>query len=305
VTPEPAPSDSRTTPLVVHAALLLVAVLFGANYVVAKVALREVTPEGLVVIRTWGTAAMLFAASGLWRRRAPRPRPTARDLGQLLLYGLLGASLNQICFLEGLVRSTATNAGLMFASIPLLTLALAVVLRRERATLSGVAGVTIGLVGALLLIVPRGGVDFTSRTATGNLLLLLSGASYALYLVLTRPILARLDPLTVVSWVFLLAALTVTPVGAGAVRDLVGSGASGAGWASIAYVVIGGTAVSYLLNNWALVRVRSSLVAVYILVQPIVAGSLGRVFLHEQLGPHTAIAALLIVAGVMLSGWRR
>jgi len=305
VTPEPAPSDPRTTPLLVHAALLLVAVLFGANYVVAKVALREVTPEGLVVIRTWGTAAILFAALARWRGPTPRLKPNRSDIGQLFLFGLLGASLNQICFLEGLVRSTATNAGLMFASIPLLTLALAVVLRRERATLSGVAGVTIGLVGAILLIVPRGGVDFTSRTATGNLLLLLSGASYALYLVLTRPILARLDPLTVVSWVFLLAALTVTPVGAGAVRDLVGSGASGAGWASIAYVVIAGTAVPYLLNNWALVRVRSSLVAVYILVQPIVAGSLGRVFLHEQLGPHTAIAALLIVAGVMLSGWRR
>ncbi|HEX9279582.1 MAG TPA: DMT family transporter, partial [Gemmatimonadales bacterium] len=134
MTPDPAPSDSRTTPLVVHAALLLVAVLFGANYVVAKVALREVTPEGLVVIRTWGTAAILFATLALWRGPTPRLKPNRSDIGQLFLYGLLGASLNQICFLEGLVRSTATNAGLMFASIPLLTLALAVVLRRERAT---------------------------------------------------------------------------------------------------------------------------------------------------------------------------
>jgi len=305
VTAAPAPSGSRTTPLVVHAALLLVAVLFGVNYVVAKVALREVTPEGLVLTRTWGAAAILFAALALRRGRAPRPRLTRADVGQLLLYGLLGASLNQICFLEGLSRSTATNAGLMFASIPLLTLALAVVLRRERATLPGVVGVGIGLVGALVLILPRGGVDVTSRTTAGNLLLLLSGASYALYLVLTRPILARLDPLTVVSWVFLLAALTVTPIGLGGLRDLLGAGASRAGWASIAYVVVGGTALPYLLNNWALVRVKSSVVAVYILVQPVVAGSLGRVFLHEQLGPHTAIAALLIVAGVMLSGWRR
>jgi drug/metabolite transporter (DMT)-like permease len=70
-------------------------------------------------------------------------------------------------------------------------------------------------------------------------------------------------------------------------------------------VVVGATALPYLLNSWALVRVKSSVVAVYILLQPIVATWLGRVFLHEQFGPHTAFAAVLVVAGVAVSGWRR
>jgi drug/metabolite transporter (DMT)-like permease len=73
----------------------------------------------------------------------------------------------------------------------------------------------------------------------------------------------------------------------------------------VAYVVIAGTAVPYLLNNWALARVQSSIVAVYVLLQPVVAVSLGRVLLHEQFGRHTAIAAVLVVAGVVLSTWRR
>jgi drug/metabolite transporter (DMT)-like permease len=296
---------ATTPPLLVHGALLLVTLLFGANYVVAKVALREVPPLELVVLRTWGTAAILFAASSLSRRQTPRPPLSRAELGQLFLYSLLGASLNQICFLEGLERSTATNASIILVSIPLLTLAFAVILRRERASARGVIGIGIGLTGALLLILPRGGVDVTSRTATGNLLLLIGGASYALYLVLTRPILARHDALTVVSWVFLLAALTVSPAGLAGLRDVAATGMSATAWASIVYVILGGTALPYLLNNWALVRVRSSVVAVYILLQPIVAASLGRVFLDEQLGPHTAVAALLIVAGVILSAWRR
>jgi drug/metabolite transporter (DMT)-like permease len=305
LSPEGARFNSTTTPLLVHAALLLVALLFGANYVVAKVALREVSPLDLVVIRTWGTAAMLFAAVGLRRRPVPEPKVRRSDFGQLLLYSLLGASINQICFLEGLARSTATNASIILVTTPVLTLGFAVALRRERASPTGVVGIAIGLTGALLLIVPRGGVDVTSRAAVGNLLLLLSGSSYALYLVLTRPILARHDPLKVVSWVFLFAALTVLPVGIGGLRDLIVSGISGVGWVSIVYVVIGGTALPYLLNNWALVRVKSSIVAVYILLQPIIAGSLGRIFLREQLGPHAAIAALLVVTGVVLAGWRR
>jgi drug/metabolite transporter (DMT)-like permease len=53
------------------------------------------------------------------------------------------------------------------------------------------------------------------------------------------------------------------------------------------------------------VRVRSSVVAVYILLQPLVAGVLGRIILGERLGPHAALAGTLIVAGVMLSAWKR
>jgi drug/metabolite transporter (DMT)-like permease len=282
-----------------------VSLLFGANTVIAKVALRELAPLDLVVIRTAGTAAILFAFSG-WRRRgeAPRPRLGPSDLGRILLYSLLGASINQLCFLAGLARSTATNASLMVVAVPILTLAFAVALRRERASVTGLLGIVLGLAGALLLIVPRG-VDIAPQAAVGNLLLLLSGASYALYLVLTRPILPRLGAIRVVSWTFLLAALTVFPLGMRGLSHLLVSGMSAHGWASVAYVVVGGTAVPYLLNNWALARVHSSIVAVYVLLQPVVAASLGRVFLHEQFVPHTAVAAVLVVAGVFLSTWRR
>lgn len=295
----------ETTPLLVHAALLVVTLLFGANYVVAKVALREVSPLDLVVIRTWGAAAILFGGARLRRPRAAQAALTASDVGRLLLYSLLGVSINQLCFLGGLARSTATNASVMLVSIPLLTLAFAVALGRERASATGLAGILVGLLGAALLILPRGGVDLSSRATAGNLLLLGSGSSYALYLVLTRPILARHNPLVVTRWVFLLGALTVSPIGIGGLGGLVASGLSGAAWASLAYMIVGATVLPYLLNNWALARVKSSVVAVYILLQPVIAGTLGRVFLHEELGPHTAMAAALVVAGVLLSGWRR
>jgi drug/metabolite transporter (DMT)-like permease len=301
----PLPPASERASLLVHVALLVVSVLFGANYVVAKIALREVSPLALVVIRAWGTAAILFPISLMWRGEAPRPTLSRADFGELFFYGLLGVAVNQIFFLEGLARSTATNASLMQVLIPVLTLTVAVLLRRERASLTGVVGIAVGLTGALLLIVPRGGVDVTSHAAAGNMLLFVSGTSYASYLVLTRPILARHDPLTVVAWVFFLAALTVTPIGIAGVRDLFVAGASGVGWASIAFVVIGATVLPYLLNSWALVRIKSSVVAVYILLQPIIAGALGRIFLGDQLAPHTAVAASLVLAGVILSAWRR
>ena len=289
----------------VYVALLTVQLLFGANYIVAKFAFHEVEPFTLAVLRLWGATTILSAAWALRRRSTPYTAFTRREFGELFLYGMLGATINQVTFLEGLVRSTATNASLIYVTVPVLTLGFAVLLRRERATATGVAGIVIGLVGALILIVPRGNIDFSADATVGNLLLLTGSFSFALYLVLTRPILARHDPLRVMSWVFFFAALTVLPFGIGGLRDLAATGLSGPGLASVLYVIVGATAIPYLLNSWALVRVKASVVAVYILVQPIVAGTLGKIFLDEAFGSHTAIAAVLVVSGVLLSGWRR
>jgi drug/metabolite transporter (DMT)-like permease len=297
-------TDKRT-PASVHAALLTVALLFGGNYVVAKFAFREITPLTLVVIRMVGTAGVLFAVSGILQRHRPRPAFTRSDYGELFLYSLLGTTINQICFLEGLARSTATNAALMLVSIPVLTLAFAVLLKRERLTAMGLAGIVTGLAGALLLVIPRGNVDFSSQTTLGNVLLLAGGVSFALYLVLTRPILARHEPLRVMSWIFLFSAITVIPFGFVGLRSLASTGLTQGGWLSVTYVVVGATVLPYMLNSWALVRVRSSLVAIYILLQPVVAGTLGYFFLDERLGPHTVLAACLVVTGVLLSAWRR
>lgn len=294
-------SPAGDNPLAVHAALLTVSLCFGANYVMAKFAFREVSPLALVVIRTWGTAAILGLVV-LLRGRRPNDAPfTRRELGELFLYNLLGVSFNQACFLEGLSRSSATNASIMLVAVPVFTLGFAILLRRERATPLRVMGIVTGLAGALLLIIPRGGVNLSPTAVTGNLFLLTGSLVYALYLVLSRDIVARHDPLRVVFWIFVFAGLSSLPFGFTGLMRVAETGISATGAGSVAFVVVGATAVPYLLNSWALARVASSVVAVYILVQPVVAGTMGRIFLDEHFGPNTAVAAALIVAGVAMA----
>ena len=109
------------------------------------------------------------------------------------------------------------------------------------------------------------------------------------------------DPLRVVFWIFLFAGLSALPFGFTGLMRVAETGISATGAGSVAFVVVGATAVPYLLNSWALARVASSVVAVYILVQPVVAGTMGRIFLGEHFGPNTAVAAALIVAGVAMA----
>jgi drug/metabolite transporter (DMT)-like permease len=280
-----------------HAALLTVSLVFGANYVVAKWAFREVTPVALVVIRALGTAIILGAVL-LVHRKSDAPKIQRREFGELFIYSLLGISFNMWCFLEGLSRSSATNASIMLVCIPVMTLAFAILMKREKATVRRIVGIAIGLAGALILILPRGGMALTHDAVIGNIFLFAGAASYSLYLVVSKPILLRHDPLVVVTWIFLLAGLTMLPFGLSGLRTVASTGLSTTGWWSIAYIVVGATAIPYLLNSWALARVQSSVVAVYILVQPIVAASMGRFFLGETMAPNTAVAAILIVLGV-------
>lgn len=291
----------------VYGALVIVQLLFGANYIGAKVAFLEVSPLGLVFFRAWGTVAVLGAALVLRRRprRADAPRLQWREFGELFLYSLLGISINQVAFLEGLDRSSATNAAIILVTMPVVTLAFAVLLKRERATVAGVVGITLGLAGALVIILPRGGVTLESSAMLGNGLLLVCAASYSLFLVLARNILARHDTLVVVTWMFVLAGLTVTPVSYGGARDAIAHGVSLGGWAAVAFVTVGATAIPYLFNSWALATAKSSVVAVFVLIQPIVAAILGRIYFDERLGPHSVVAGVLIVAGVMASAWSR
>jgi drug/metabolite transporter (DMT)-like permease len=286
-----------------HLALLAVSLTFGGNYVIAKFAFREISPLLMVAFRTAGTALILGAVL-LFRRSTHRPKIEPREYGELFLLSLLGISFNMFCFLEGLSRSSAPNSSIMLVSIPVLTLAFAILLKRERATLRGVAGIVLGLVGALILIIPRGGVTLTHDANVGNVFLFTGAAVYSLYLVLSKPILSRHDPLVVVTWIFTFAAATMLPFGLSGMKALSETGLSTNGAWSLAYIIVGATVIPYLLNTWALARVQSSVVAVYILVQPIVAGWLGHVFLDEQFGANSAIAALLIITGVGMAIYR-
>lgn len=284
-------------------ALLVVSLTFGTSYVVAKVAFREVTPLAMVVFRTWGTA-LILGATLMFRRASDAPKIQPREFAELFAYSAVGITLNMWCFLNGLSRSSATNASIMLVAIPVLTLAFAILMKRERATLRGVLGILAGLGGALILILPRGGVTLSSEAFTGNVFLFTGAACYSIYLVISKSILARHDPLVVITWIFTFAALTILPFGLADVRATIAAGLTPAGWGSVIYMIVGATAVPYLLNTWALKRVRSSVVAVFILVQPIVAGGMGHVFLGERLGANAALAAAMIFTGVLAAVWR-
>lgn len=288
----PPPAGSERTPLRVHAALLVVQVAFGTLPVEGKLALAPgsgVSPAALAMARILGGAVAL--AGALAAQRAA-PRPTRKDALRLAVLSVFGIVLNQVLFLEGLSRTSPVSATLLVATIPVLTMAASMLAGRERPTAARALGIAVALLGTAAI------ANF-AVPAAGDLLVLLNAASYAVYLVAAKGLLARYGAGVVVAWVFGWGVLLFAPFGGGAlVRELPAWSASSA--ALVGFIVVVPTILAYGLNAWVLRRASPLLVATYVYLQPVVAILLARVQLGQALELHTAIGAALIFAGVAM-----
>jgi drug/metabolite transporter (DMT)-like permease len=281
----------------VHLALIAVQIMFASLSVVAKSALAVLPPFALIAARAAIATAVLCAAHAArgWQRVAWRDLPT------LFVYAFFGIIANQLIFIAGLERSTATNAVVIGASIPVFTVGVALALKRERATGAKLLGLLVALAGAMA-IVGAGRFEAGGTRLIGNLLIVTNSLSFSIYLVISRPLLQRYSTLTVITWTFIFGALGVIPFGA---RDLYAYAPhlQTTTWLQIIYIALFPTVGTYFLNSYALKRAPSSLVAIYIYAQPIMGALMAAKWLHERSTVATLVGGLLIFAGIALVNW--
>ena len=283
-------------PWSVHGALAAAQAGFALFPVLGKLALATIPALPLAGLRV-ACAALLLEA---FRRLAAAEEIAPPDRKRILLYAVLGVSLNQVFFILGLSLTTAINTSILTATIPVFTFAAAVLLGRETLTARPILGLVLAGAGALVLVNVQN-FDWHSRYARGDLLLLANALCYSFYLVLSRPLLAHYRVTTVVSQLFLYGAAPILLFTAPALVHFNPSAVSAASWASFAGVVVFCTVLPYFLNSWALARAEASRVAIYVFLQPIIASLLAVLILKESFSPRTAIAALLIFAGLGVS----
>jgi drug/metabolite transporter (DMT)-like permease len=281
----------------VHGALLIVALLFSINYVISKLAMRNFNPLVFAYLRVVGAAAVLNAVT-----RERRPAPLARrDAWHLAGFAILGVVINQTFFLTGLHFTTADVAAILITTIPVFALGAAIALGRERPTAARVGGIALAAGGALL-VVGREGFAGTTRSLIGDLFIVGNSLSYAFYLVLSKPMMARLSARRVVARMFAVACVLMLPIAAFALVHQDWSAIRLGDWIALVAVIVGPTVAAYLINAWALRHADSSLVAAYTYLQPVFTVFLAAIFLGEKLGPAVAAAAAMIFAGVYVSG---
>lgn len=273
------------------AALVAVQLLFGTLPVAGKLALPALGAGGVVGVRVVG-AALLFHLVRPLAGVPPLPRAL---MGKVIGLSVLGISANQLLYMYGLARTSAAHAALITTTIPLLTELAGVALGRSRLSGRRGAGIAVAFAGVAVLVASGDGAGVA--TPLGDLLVLANATVYALYLVLSRDVLAEAHPLSVLPWLFTWGAVPVLLVaGPPPLTGQPPEVLAGAVW-----LVLGPTVGTYGLNLYALRHVPASTVAMFIYLQPIVAAILAIPLLGERLTPATILSAIVTFAGVWLA----
>ena len=283
-----------------HFLLVLVQFLFATFPVAGKMAFGGYAPLAVAVWRVLfgGLVLMLLAM-----RIHPRRWRLGRHLRRTFLLSLFGVSINQIFFIEGLERSTAVTAGFMMGVIPVATYGFALLAGQERLRPTRAAGLLTALVGALLLIGAGAANGSGSDPLLGNALLFCNSLSYALYLVLARPLLEEVPSLVLTAWTFVLAIPVVVLAALGTPWTPAGDALRPT--LALAWILVFPTALNYFLISWALVRLPASVIAAYIYLQPALGMILAVVLLGESVMPEQIMGGVLVMAGIWLTSRRR
>lgn len=249
-----------------HVALLLVNLLYAASHVIAKDVMPDyLSPNVFILLRASG-ACLLFWLLFL---SFSYQKVAKKDLLSLAVCGLFGVAINQLFFFHGLNKSSAFNAGIIMAFNPIIVLLLAYFILKDRINARQLLGVLMGTSGAIMLTISS--FKDNSSYFMGDVFLIINSISYALYLILAKPLMSKYRPLTVITWVFtfgLVFVLLFPPT----LKETFATDFSAIPWriiGIIVYVIIGVTFLTYLLTMYGLKYLGPAIASSYIYVQPV------------------------------------
>jgi drug/metabolite transporter (DMT)-like permease len=283
----------------IHGLMLLITLLGGGNHVAGKEALTGLGPVALAQLRSLGAALVYGAIFFAWSKR-PRLRLRLGEWFLLAVVAALGTAFNQLFYVMGLSRSTVVHASLILSTGPVIVLVISCLMGLEGLTVSKFVGMLVSFGGVALLT-----MGAASRSDgghwTGDILLLVGTVAGSCYTILVKKISDRYDTLTLNTLTFGLGALLMLPFGSSAVSGVRWACLSTAAWSGLAYMVVVGSVISYLVYVFALTKLTASRVAAFGYLSPLITAALGAWWLAEKLTSRVVLCGVIILAGVYLT----
>ena len=290
-----------------HLALLFTNLFFAINLSAAKhlTSLQLAKPFGLNMVRV-GVSAILFWILYLVEisvgKNLPASRPVdKKDSMRFIWCALTGIAINQLLFLKGLSLTYPIHASLLMLTTPILIVFIAAWLLKERIGILKIAGLVLGITGAAVLVLAKGGSANSSDVVLGDILIITNAVSYTIYFILVKPLMLKYNPVMIMRWIFTIGLVMILPFGWIEFTQIQWNIFNAVDFTAMALVVITGTFVAYLFNIYGIKILGASVAGSYIYTQPFFATIIAMLFLKEELQLYKLAAAVLIFTGVYLA----
>ena len=297
-------TKSNSSEWMTAAALVAANFFYGTNVIAVKqIAPHHINALGLSFSRIFFTACILLSLPLFSKRREKIEK---KDIGLLMIAGLLGVTLNQTFSIIGISSTNPIHSSLLIMSTPIIVSVLAAIFLKEGFGGNKIIGLLLGLSGAFLLIKNRESISSANpATLFGDGMILAGSLCYSSYLIMIRKISRKYSPITILRYVFLFGALFSIPISLKSFAAADWQAFAGWDWFSIFYIVILGTLGANLMMNWGVQKWGPSRTGTIVYFQPLF-GTLGAILLMgESFSLMKAIAGLLIIGGVWISSLKR
>lgn len=277
--------------------LLLLAFIWGWSFLFIKVAVAGLTPPTVAALRLGLGGAVVLAV--VRARRWPMPRGW-RSWRHFLVVGTFGSALpfTMLAWGEQYVSSALT--AVLNASTPLFAAIMAGILVGDRLRPVQVGGLLLGFVG-VAVAAGIGGTDLAESSRWGAAASVAAGACYGLSFAYARRHLMGIAPLLAAAGQLVTGTVLLVPV---AVATSLRGGVHVNARQALAVVLLGvfGTGNAYVISYRLIADVGPTRAALVTYLVPVVAVTVGVVFLHEPFSFDIVVGGLLIVAGIAVLG---
>jgi len=307
-------------PLILYALIFLMVAFWSGNYIVGKIALRELPPLLVAGLRI-GFAGLMILPFWAWQwfresACATKTNPVSAGVGQalspaksiisghrvilrLLLLGVFGVTLNQLFFIVGLSRTSVAHAAILIGLTPVQVLILACLRGQERMTFQRAAGMAIALAGVALLKAFEPAAA-AGATWLGDLFTFLAGTFFAIFTVFGKEVTKLHSAVTVNAYAYVGGAVALAPVTLWEISRHPLAHISAAAWLAVLYMALFSSVIAYLIYYYALTHVAASRVSAFSYLQPVFATAMGAAILREPVGAPVIAGGLVILSGVYL-----
>ncbi len=275
------------------------AVAFSFKAILVKLALLVgAVPVPLLTMRML-LAAPFFVALLVWRR-SPGPAPTRREVGALLVLGLLGFYVSAVLDFLGLQHLTAGLERIVLYAHPTFVVLLAAAWAREAPSSRALAAIGVAWIGLAVAAIADLRAIPAHDLAIGVGMVLGAALFYAMYLLGVQRLGATHGNLRVASAANLVATAALAGHSAALHRDDLAA-ATPYLWGLALLMAVVSTVLPHLLLASAIGRIGPARASTLGMVGPVAASLLGWMLLGEPLSLLQLVGGALVVAGVSLA----
>ncbi|MFT8357340.1 MAG: DMT family transporter [Bifidobacterium aquikefiri] len=277
-------------------ALTLAAAFWAGNYVFGKVAVADMSPFSIVLLR-WSIALVPLVIISQTVEH-PDWLSVLRHWPFLLMQSALGLFAYNFLLYEALRSSTAFAASLINAANPALIALAAMAVLHERIGWRGAIGIAVALIGVLVVLTQGDFSTLATIFTPGSMLMIAVICSWTAYTIAMRKG-PKLPPITAVT-----IQVAFIVIGLGSIAPFVGVTlpSSGPALGSLLFIAVFPSCLSYVLWNTALTVIPSGRAGVFLNLITVFT-ALWAVATGELISVAQIVGGMTIIVGVMLTSW--